>query len=78
MGVLASKLWLCQYYCMDAPVDANKIHEEKVSWELHKNFMYYFEPILEATPDKTATIQPLTSHFTNHPSKMNKTCKMNS
>ena len=31
--------------------------------------------ILEATPYKTATVWPLTSYLTNHPSKMNKTCR---
>ena len=32
-----------------------------------------FEPIPEAAPHKTAVVWPLTSHHTNHPSKMNKT-----
>ena len=31
-----------------------------------------FEQFLEATLHKTAAIQPLTSHLTNHPSKTNK------
>ena len=39
-----------------------------------QNAMYCFEQILEATPHKTETIQPLTSYFKNHLSKMNKTC----
>ena len=29
---------------------------------------------MEATPEKTATVQPPTFHHVNHPSKMNKTC----
>ena len=33
-----------------------------------------FEQILEASPDKTAAVQPLIPHLTNHPRKMNKTC----
>ena len=37
--------------------------------------MWCFEQILEATPDKTAAVWPPTSYLTNHPSKMNKTCK---
>ena len=42
-------------------------------WELYKNAMCCFEHILEATPHKTATVQPLTAYLTNHPSKRNKT-----
>ena len=33
----------------------------------------FFKQILEAIPDKTTTVQPFTSHLTNHPIKMNKT-----
>ena len=46
---------------------------EKARWELHKNTMCYFEQIQEIRPNKTAAVQPLTSHYTNHPIKMNKT-----
>ena len=34
---------------------------------------YSFEQILEETPKKIATVEPLTSHLTNCPSKMGKT-----
>ena len=47
-------------------MDANKTHREKARWELHKNAMYNSEQILEATPHKTAAVQPLTSHFKNY------------
>ena len=33
-----------------------------------------FKQILEAVPYKTAAVQPLTSHLTNHPSKTSKKC----
>ena len=33
-----------------------------------------FEQILEVAPYKAAVVCPLTSHFTNHPIKMSKTC----
>ena len=36
--------------------------------------MCCFEQILEATPYKTADLQPLTSILTNHLSKINKIC----
>ena len=36
--------------------------------------MWCFEQIQEATSHKTASARPLSSHLTNHPSKMNKTC----
>ena len=42
--------------------------------ELHKDSVFCFKQILKAVPYKTAAVQPLTSHFTNHSSKMNKTC----
>ena len=46
----------------------------KATWELCKDAAYCFEQIPEAATYKTVALQPLTSHFTNHPSKMNKTC----
>ena len=36
--------------------------------------MCSLEQILEATPHKTAAVQPPTSHVTNYPSKMKKSC----
>ena len=36
---------------------------EKYRWELHKDTVYCFEQILEAAPNKTAVLQPLTSHL---------------
>ena len=45
--------------------------------ELDRNctrMLHAVEKILESAPYKTATVQPLTSHLTNHPSKMSKTC----
>ena len=52
---------------------SNEMYREKARWELHKNAMYCLEQILEATLNKTAAVWPLTSHFTKHSSKMNKT-----
>ena len=53
----------------------SKGREKKVRWELHKDAGYCFEQILEAIPNKTAAVQPLTSHLKNHPSKTNKTSR---
>ena len=50
-------------------MDANKMREEKVRLEHHKNSMSYFKQILEAIPHKTAVVQPLTSHLKSYPSK---------
>ena len=44
---------------------------EKTRWKLHKNVMCCFEQILVAVPRK----RPLTSHLTNHTSKMSRTCR---
>ena len=33
---------------------------------LQKDIGYYLEQILEVAPHKTATLQPLTTHLTNH------------
>ena len=46
-----------------------KMHEEKAWWELYKNAMCCFEEILKATHHKPATVWPLTSNLTSHPSK---------
>ena len=60
-------------------MDANKTHEEKKAiWVLQINAACYFEQILEATLHKTAAVQPLTTRLENHPSKMNKTYRVNS
>ena len=37
--------------------------------------MCCFEQILKVTSNKTAVVQPLTSHLLNYPSKMNKMCR---
>ena len=47
---------------------------KKTRWELQKNAVSYFEQILKATPLETTDVPLLTSHLTNHPSKMNKIC----
>ena len=54
--------------------DFNKSLSKKKNarWELHKNVACCFEQILEATPEKTASVWPLVSYLTNHPSKTNK------
>ena len=54
----------------------NKIHGEKARWELHKDTMCCFEQNLEAMTHRTAAVKPLTSHLTNHPSKTNKTYRV--
>ena len=51
-------------------MNANKIHREKTRWEIHKNATSYLEQILE-----TIAVQPLISHFKNHPSKTNNKCR---
>ena len=55
-------------------VDANKMHKEKVSWELHKNAACCLEQILETALHKTAAVLPSASHLINHSSKTDKTC----
>ena len=47
---------------------------EKAKLELHKVTTCYFQQIFEAAAFKTAVIQPLISHLTNHPSKTNNKC----
>ena len=46
----------------------NKMLKKKNRWELPKDAVCRFEQILEATPLKTAVVQPLTSHLTSHAS----------
>ena len=48
----------------------NKILQEKARWEIHKDIACCFEQKLEAAPYKTAAVRPLTTHLTNHPSKI--------
>ena len=57
-------------------MDANKTHREKARWKLLKNATRSLEQILEATLYKTATVEPLTSHLTNHSSKAHKMCRV--
>ena len=45
---ICQNLWLCQYYCMDAPFGLLK-NREKARWELHKDAAYYFEQIVKVT-----------------------------
>ena len=54
-------------------MDANLTQGEKATWELLKNASYCFEQMLEATPHKTAAVQPLNSHLKT---KMKKTWKI--
>ena len=53
---------------------SNKIKEEFLQAEVEplKDATCYFQIILEAVTYKIASVQPLTSHLTNHPSKTNK------
>ena len=41
---------------------------EKARQQLHKNAASNIEQVLEATPHKTPTILPTTSHHENYPS----------
>ena len=54
--------------------DFNEKEGEKAGQDQLKNVTYCFEQIFEAVPYKSAIVWPLTSHLTNHPSKINKTC----
>ena len=64
---VSTTVWLYHF-------DFNKTPWEKARWTLHKDAMCCFEQILEATPNKTVTVEPLASQLKNHPSKTNKTC----
>ena len=57
-------------------MNTNETQKGKAGSELHKNALCYFEQTLEATCHKTAIVQSPTSYLTNHPNKMNKTCKV--
>ena len=41
----------------------NKTYGKRTRWELHKNATCCFQQILEATPHKTAAVQPFNSYF---------------
>ena len=43
-------------------MDANKTAGEKATRQLHKNSASNIEQVMEATPHKTPTIRPPTSH----------------
>ena len=49
-------------------LDANKTAGEKARRQLLKNAASNIEQVLEATPHKTPTIRPSTSHHKNYPS----------
>ena len=50
-------------------INDNKTYEAKGRWELQKNITCGLEQIHEATPNKTAAVWPVNSHFINHPIK---------
>ena len=58
--------------------NTNKIHwcGGEARWKLQKNAACCHRQILEATPHKTASVWPPSSHLTNHSRKMNKTCEI--
>ena len=60
---------LCQYACNH--FDCNETPGEKNIWKLHKDALYYFKQILEATSTKQPLYGYLPSHLTNHQSKTN-------
>ena len=49
-------------------MDANKTYGEKAWQQLHKNAESNTERVLEAAPDKAATVRPLTTHLENYSS----------
>ena len=53
-------------------LDFNEMLRKKARWELSKDVAVCFEQILGVASNKTAAVRPLTSHFTNHPSKLNR------
>ena len=55
-------------------LDFKKTVGEKAWWERYKDNACCLEKILEAAFSKTAIVRSLTFHFTNNPSKKNKTC----
>ena len=56
---VSTTVWVCHF---------NKTLGVKAKWELYKDTACCFEQILEAAPHKTATVQPITYHLTNHQS----------
>ena len=54
-------------------LDTKEMLEKKARFSLNKIATYRFENILEAVPNKTKTVEPLVSHLTDNPIKMNKT-----
>ena len=50
-----------------------EFNETSASWELHKDAMCCFEHILEAAPNKTASVRPFTSRLADLPSRTSKT-----
>ena len=68
--------WLPSYFLYEFSCNQGwmltKCSEKKARWELHKNTLYCFEQILEATPHKNADGWSLTSHLTSHLTKMKK------
>ena len=51
-------------------MDANKTAGEEAIRQLHKNAASNIEQVLAATPRKTPTTRPPTSHHENYPSEM--------
>ena len=49
-------------------MDANKTYEEKARQQLHKNAASNTEQVLKATHNKTAAVQPPTTHRGNYSS----------
>ena len=52
-------------------MDADKTPQEKARWGEHKNVVSNTEQILEAACYEITDILLLTSHYENHPNKMN-------
>ena len=48
-------------------MDANEMYGDKAWRQLNKNAWSNIEQILEATPHKTATVRPSTTHQGNYP-----------
>ena len=72
MGIFLSSSSVCTIVWLHH-LDFNELLGEIARQELHKDAVRYLEQILEAAPDKTATVRPFTSNLTKHPSdKTNK------
>ena len=48
--------------------DANQMYGEKARQKLQKNATSNIQRVLEATPNKTATVRPPTTHHENYQS----------